>query len=143
MAVAVVVCDVDQLDRWHEQKVFVKARLIRHPCKNDEMGGRRRPKARRAHIHSRAEATLINFDCLDLKPYHPSAVEVHHGQLGRLEVWKRAEKVQAHRLAEAADHLRLAKSTQVTPPLRTNFRECFFDPVQWSSEAFSQPLKRN
>src|SRR5205807_7986345 len=113
MSVAVVACDVHQLDRWYEQKVFVKARLIGHPCKNDEMGGRCRPKARRPNIHGRAEATLVNFHCLDLKPYHPSAVEVHHGQLGRLEVGKGTEKVQARRLAEAADHLRLAKSTQV------------------------------
>src|SRR5438477_10736739 len=81
VSVAVVACDVHQLDRWYEQKVFVKARLTGDPCKNDEMGGRRRSKARRPNIHSRAEATLVNFHCLDLKPYHPSAVEVHHGQL--------------------------------------------------------------
>src|SRR2546430_1075861 len=108
MSVAVVAGDVHQLDRWYEQKVFVKARLTGEPCKNDEMGGRCRSKARRANIHSRAEATLVNFHRLDLKPYHPSAVEMHHGQLGRLEGRKRTEKVQARSLAEAAGHLRPA-----------------------------------
>src|SRR2546430_2839666 len=122
MSVAVVACDVHQLDRRYEQKVFVKARLIGHPCKNDEMGGRCWPKARRANIHSRAEATVVNFHCLDLKPYHPAAVEMHHGQLGRLEVWKGAEHVEARGLGQAADHLHLAERTCIATPYGTKLR---------------------
>ena len=63
----------------------MKARLVAEPCKKDEIGRRRRPKARRTDIDGGAGASLVNVHRLDLKSDNPPTVEVHHGQLRRLE----------------------------------------------------------
>src|SRR5438094_2470383 len=143
MAVAVVARKLEQLERGDEQEVLVKAGRVAEPCENDEIGGRGWPKARRSNIHGGAEASFVNDHRLDLNSHNPPRVEVQHGQLGRLEVWKRAKHVQARGLGQAAHHFRLAERTHVAPPLRAKLRERFLQTSPLSSGALPESFERN
>src|SRR5450759_269035 len=136
----VVVSEFEDLLRRDQQAPFVEPGLVAEPCQDYEKRRRGWSEARATNVHCGAEPGLVDIHGLDLKPDHASGGEVEYGDLGRLEVRKRAEQVQGPGFRQTTGDLGFTEVTQIAPPLRTRLRCRTFQPLGGNSETLGQAL---